>query len=187
MVIRNFRVSRTHLAVVFLMLLSVLPLQSVSASPFGQGVFGANVPFGSNTSLSISLGSNVSLSLSPSGGNLAGTGSHSVTVTSTDVIGYKLYAFSPSGTAMTNGSETINASSNTSPGSLATDTWGFNTNGSTTNFIGMTATPILLKDTSGPYKSGDTTTVTYGVLASKTKAAGNYSVGVVYTAIAENE
>lgn len=187
MTMRNFKVSRIHLAVLFLAFLAALPLQSVSASPFGQGVFGADVPFGSNTSLTISLGSNVSLSLSPSGGNLAGTGSHTVTVTTTDVIGYKLYAFSPFGTAMTNGSDTIAASANSSPSSLATDTWGFNTSGSTTNFIGMPATPILLKDASGPYKNGDATTVTYGVLASKTKAAGNYSVGVVYTAVAENE
>lgn len=187
MTMRNFRVSRLHIVSVFLLLLICLPVCAASASPFGQGVFGADVPFGANTSLTISLGSNVSLNLSPSGGNLSGTGSHTITVTSTDVIGYKLYAFSPFGTAMTNGSETINASSNNSPASLTTDTWGFNTTGSTTNFLGMPATPVLIKDASGPYKNGDATTVTYGVLASKIKGAGNYSVGVVYTAVAENE
>ncbi|MEJ0072707.1 MAG: hypothetical protein WDN27_01285 [Candidatus Saccharibacteria bacterium] len=64
-------------------LLSLAP--TVAASPFGQGVFGAHVPFGSLTSLSISLGGNVALTLTPSGPNFVGSGSHTLTVTSTDV------------------------------------------------------------------------------------------------------
>lgn len=187
MATKNFRVSRLHLVITFLALLCSMPPQFVSASPFGQGVFGADVPFGSQTSLAISLGSNVSLNLTSNGTDLVGTGSHTVTVTSNDVIGYKLYAFSPSGTNMTSGAETIAASSNSSLAALAANTWGYNVSGSTTNFIGMRSTPTLIKDANGPYKNGDATTVTYGVLASKTKGAGNYSVGVVYTAVAENE
>lgn len=171
----------------FVLAATFMSQQLATASPFGQGVFGADVPFGGNTTLSISLGGNVALSLSPSGGNLVGSGSHTVTVTSTDVIGYKLYAFAPSGTNMTSGSDTIAASSNTSLNPLAINTWGYNTTGSTSTFLGMSSTPTLIKDASGPYKNGDNTTVTYGALTDVTKAAGSYSVGVVYTAVAENE
>jgi|SRR5665647_297266 len=160
--------------------------QTVSASPFGQGVFGADVPFGSATSLSIALGGNVSLNLTPSGPNFVGSGSHVLTVTSTDVVGYKLYAYNPGSSTMTNGSETIPASGNTTPGSLALNTWGYNTDAST-NYLGMLTTPSVIKDTTGPSKSGDNTTVTYGVLASNIKGAGSYTVAVVYTAVAENQ
>lgn len=159
----------------------------VTASPFGQGVFGADVPFGSTTSISINLGSNVALTLSPSGGNFSGTGSHVVTVTSIDVVGYYLYAHTTNGTNMVNGSATIPASSNSSAAPLSVGSWGYNTNGSTANFLGMNATSVLLKDASGPYKSGDATTVTYGALTSNTQAAGNYSVAVTYTAVAKNQ
>lgn len=161
--------------------------QQSYASPFGQGVFGEDVPFGGGTTLSITLGGNVSLSLTPSGGTVSGSGSHTVTVTSTDVIGYKLYAYVPGSTAMTSGADTIPASGNSSPAPLSTNTWGYNVTGSTTNFIGMLSIPSLIKDASGPFKNGDDTTVTYGALTDVTKAAGSYSVGVVYTAVAENE
>ncbi len=188
MIMKNIRVSRIHLVLASLLFVGCLLFQQTAyASPFGQGVFGADVPFGASTSLSIALGSNVSITLTPGGGTLSGSGSHTVTVTSTDVIGYKLYAFTPSSSTMTNGTESIPASSNSSAAPLAVNTWGYNTTGSTTNFIGMQTVPSLIKDAAGPYKSGDNTTVTYGIKANITKGAGNYSVGVVYTAVAENE
>lgn len=162
----------------------VLSLQpSVAASPFGQGVFGADVPFGSLTSLAISLGGNVSLSLLPNGGNFSASGSHTIGVTSTDVVGYQLYIASPGGTAMTSGSSTIPASGNATAAPLASNTWGYNTTG-TTNYLGIATTPKLLKTATGPYKSGDNTTVTYGVIADITKGAGTYNVAVTYTAVA---
>lgn len=157
------------------------------ASPFGHGVFGADVPFGSATSLSISLGGNVNISLASSGANFSGTGSHTVTVTSTDVVGYMLYAHTTGSSSMVNGSATIPASSNSSAAALSVGTWGYNTAGSTTNFLGMNSTGVLLKDASGPFKSGDPTTVTYGALTSGTQEAGNYSVAVTYTAVAKNQ
>jgi len=159
--------------------------QAVSASPFGQGLFGADVPFGSATSIAIALGGDVSINLVPSGSNFTGTGSHTITVTSTDVVGYKLYAYSPV-TTMTSGSETIPASANGSPASLAVNTWGFNTDGSS-NFTGMTTTPMVIKDATGPFKNGDNTTVTYGVLTDITKGAGAYTVAVTYIAVAETD
>lgn len=168
----------------FLVLLPQLP---VGASPFGWGEFGADVPFGSATSLSIALGGDVSLSLVSDGPNFKGTGSHTVTVTSTDVVGYLLYVHATNSTDMVNGSATIPASSNSSPGALAVNTWGYNTTGSTTQFLGMLTSNSLLKDADGPYKNGDQTTITYGALAGPTQASGSYEVAVTYTAVAKNQ
>jgi len=156
--------------------------QTVLASPFGEGVFGADVPFGGATSLSIALGGNVSFSLTPSGANFTGTGSHTITVTSTDVVGYKLYVYSTAGTTMANGSDTIPASSNTSPGPLAVNSWGYNTDGSS-NFVGMTTVPAVIKTATGPFKSGDNTTVTYGVLTDIAKSSGAYTATVTYIGV----
>lgn len=179
---------RTRVAITLLALASgSLISLPAAASPFGQGVFGADVPFGSMASISINLGGNVALSLAPSGGNFSGSGSHTVTVTSTDVVGYYLYAHATNSTNMTSGSATIAASNNSSANPLSVGTWGYNTNGSTTNFLGMNATSVLLKDASGPFKNGDATTVTYGALVSNTQAAGNYSVAMTYTTVAKNQ
>lgn len=168
------------LSVLGLLVVASVPA-SVSANPFGQGVFGADVPFGTATNISVALGGNPTLSLTPNGGYLEGTGSHTLTVTSTDVVGYYLYLYSPTSSTMYSGSDSIPASSNTSAAALATDTWGYNTTGSTTNFIGLTTTPVLLKTANGPYKNGDNTTVTYGVKVSTVKGAGVYTADVVYT------
>jgi len=157
--------------------------QTALASPFGQGVFGADVPFGSVTSLSISLGGNVNFTLAPSGPNLAGSGSHTITVTSTDVVGYSLYIYSAGTTDMSNVTDTIPASSNSSLAALSTNTWGYNTDGSS-NYLGITTTPTELMTAIGPYKSGNNTTVKYGVLADTTKSAGIYTTAVTYTAVA---
>jgi hypothetical protein len=184
---KKFFVRGNHLVFALLVLFGCILLQQpASASPFGQGVFGADVPFGSLTSLSIGLGGNVSLNLTPSGGTFTGTGSHTVTVTSNDVVGYRLYLYSPSGTSMTNGSYTIPASANVSPAALATNSWGYNTDGSS-NFVGILATPSTIKDANGPYKTGDNTTITYGAVTDITKGAGDYTVGVVYTAVAKSQ
>lgn len=160
---------------------------TTSASPFGQGVFGADVPFGSMTSIAINLGGDVTLPLTPSGGNFSGTSSHIVTVTSTDVVGYYLYAHTTGSSDMTNGTATIPASGNSSAAPLSVGTWGYNTTGSTTNFLGMNPTSVLLTDADGPYTAGNPTTVTYGALISGTQAAGSYGVNVTYTAVAKNQ
>lgn len=159
---------------------------SVGASPFGQGVFGADVPFGSGTSLAVALGGNPSLTLTPNGGNFEGSGSHTLTVTTTDVVGYRLYIYATD-TDMTSGADTIAASGNSSPSPLANNTWGYNTTGSTSDFMGVTSSPVVIKDANGPYKSGDNTTVTYGVKVAQSKAAGSYSTAVVYTALCKSE
>lgn len=178
----------TKLKAVGLLVVGLLSLPaSVSASPFGWGVFGADVPFGSSTSLSIALGGDVSITLNASGSNFEGTGSNTVTITSTDVVGYMLYAHTTGSSDMISGSNTIPASANATATTLAVGTWGYNTTGSTTNFLGMGTTNSLLKDAAGPYKNGDTTTVTYGAKVGATQAAGSYSVPVTYTAVAKGQ
>lgn len=159
----------------------------VRASPFGWGVFGANVPFGSSTSLSIALGGNVSINMTPDATNYRGTGSHTVTVTSTDVVGYQLFVHATNSTNMTSGSATIPASSNNTPAALALNSWGYNVAGSTTNFLGMPTTSSLIKDANGPFTSGDPTTITYGTYVDSAQPAGTYSVAVTYTAVAKNQ
>lgn len=157
----------------------------VGASPFGAGVFGEDVPFGSMTSISITTDGNVAIVAAPSGSTFSGSGSHTLTVTSTDVVGYELYTKSPSGTGMTNGIDTIPASGNNTPAALAMNTWGYNTD-SSSNYVGIAATDTLIKDVSGPYKNGDDTVVTYGVLANTSKSSGAYTIGVTYTAVAKS-
>lgn len=179
------KVGKVHIAVaVILTVGAALWQQVVVAQPFGKGVYGADVPFGSQTSISISLSSaTADLTLTPSGGTLSGAGNQTVTVTSLDVVGHDLYANVTSSTNMSNGSDTIAASSNTAAGSLATNTWGYNVSGSTTNFIGMTTSQQLLSSGTGPYKNGIATQVTYGASVDTSKSSGTYSVGVTYTAI----
>ncbi len=91
-----------------------------------------------------------------------------------------------SSTNLVSGSNTIPASANVSAAPLALNTWGFNTDASA-NFIGMTTAPYLLKDSTGPSKLGDSTTVTYSAYTSTTQPAGVYSTSVTYTAVAEND
>jgi hypothetical protein len=165
----------------------ILSLQSsASASPFGQGVFNANVPFGSQTSISIALGGDVNLSLTPSGSYFTGSGSTTATVTSTDVEGYYLYMYAPTSSSLVNGSYSIPASSNTSESSLSTNSWGYNTDGSS-NYIGPTTTPTVISSATGPYESGNTTTIYYGLIADISKPAGSYTTNLAFTAVPWNQ
>jgi hypothetical protein len=182
------RHARKRIWLVLFALATILSLPiPVAASPFGQGKFGADVPFGSATSLAINLGGNVSINLAPDGSNYSGAGSHIVTVTSTDVVGYTLYVHTTGSTDMSSGSASIAASANSVAGPLAVGTWGYNTTGSTTNFLGMASTSSILKESNGPFKNGDPTTITYGALAGGTQPAGNYSIAVTYTAVARDQ
>lgn len=177
----NKLLTRPLMALVFILLIASFQ-QIAFASPFGQGNFGANVPFGSETSLTIAIGGNVSFNLTQSGSNFTGSGSNTVTVTSSDVNGYDLFMFATGSTSLTSGSYTIPASSNTTEAALTADTWGYNTDGSS-NYIGITSHPVLLVATSGPYINGNTTTVTFGVLTDILAAALNYSGSVTFSAV----
>lgn len=179
-------VNKWHIGATFVALISCLYAQvGVSAQPFGVGLFGENVPFGSETSLAIGLSSEVNMNLLPNGTEFRGTGSHVVTVTSLDVVGYNLYVHAPNGTSMQKGASTIAASVNAAPAALAVNTWGYNTSGSTTNFTGMTGSQSLIRTGTGPFTSGDSVTMTYGAYANTTKSSGTYSVDVTYTAVGQ--
>lgn len=156
------------------------------ASPFGAGVFGANVPFGGQTNLTIATDGNVSIPVTPTPSATLATGTSNVTVTSTDVVGYKLYIQALSNTNLVNGPNNLAASGNGSPASLAANTWGYNTDAST-NFAGITNAAALIHSTTGPYETGEVTTVTYGLKIDDSLPAGNYSTTVVYTAVPQTQ
>ncbi len=153
-----------------------------TAQPYGMGKYNENVPYGSETSLAISNNGNVSIPITPVDAGTLGTGASLVTVTSTDVVGYKLYIRANQATTnLANGPDTIPASGNGSPAPLAVNTWGYNTDGSS-NFVGIGLSDALIKTANGPFTSGDNTTVTYGIKIDNSKPAGIYSATVMYTA-----
>ncbi len=154
--------------------------QGANAQPYGKGTYGANVPYGSETSLSLSTSGNVTLQVTPTDAGTLATANNTVTVTSTDVVGYKLYIRALSDTNLTNGAFTLPASANVVAGALSVNTWGYNTDASS-NFVGATLSDVLIKTAAGPYTSGDNTTVTYGVKIDNSKPAGNYVTTVMYT------
>lgn len=152
------------------------------ASPYGVGIYNANVPYGGETQLTISTSGAITIPINPSSTGTLGSASGTVTVVSTDVVGYKLYIRALASTNMVNGAAALPASANGSPAALATNTWGYNLDAST-NFSGITSSDVLIRSAVGPFTSGDTTTVTYGVKIDQSKAAGNYSSTVIYTAV----
>lgn len=155
---------------------------TVYAQPYGKGIYDSNTPYGGQTTLSISATSAINLSVNPSTTGTLASASGNVTVTSTDVVGYKLYIRALGLTSMTNVGSTIPASANLSLGTLVVNTWGYNTDAST-NFIGITTSDVLLKNAIGPFSTGDSTTVTYGLNIDRAVAAGSYSSNLVYTAV----
>ena len=157
---------------------------TASASPYGRGVYNANVPYGSQTALSISAGSGVNLALNPSVSGTLASATGTVTVYSTDVVGYKLYVRAMGSTNMIQGANTIPTSGNVTGAPLAVNTWGFNTDASS-NYVGIALTDKLLKDANGPFGSGDVTQVTYGLNIDRSKPAGPYASNVMYTAVPE--
>lgn len=158
----------------------------VAAQPYGKGKYDANVPYGSATSLTISTTGNISIQITPTDSGALGTALNTVTVSSTDVVGYDLYIRSLSSTDMVNGPYSLPASANGLPAALAANTWGYNTDASA-NFVGMTGTDVLIRTLTGPATSGDDTNVTYGVKVDNSKPAGSYSTTVVYTAVPQTD
>lgn len=169
--------------IVFSAVLAVVLLSAAtSAQPYGQGIYGENVPYGDETSLSIATSGDLVIPVTPDTNGVLETGLNTVTVTSSDVSGYKLYVRSLGSTDMTNVGATLPASANGTPAALANNTWGYNTDGSA-NFVGMTASDVLLHAITGPATTGDVTQVTYGVKIDLAKPAGNYQTSVIYTAV----
>lgn len=158
---------------------------TVYAQPYGAGIYDSNVPYGNESSLSISATA-ATMGINPSTGGTLGTASGPVTVTSTDVVGYKLYIRAIGSTAMTAGLSSIPASANTSDATLLINTWGYNTTAAAT-FTGITTSDVLLKSATGPFSTGDTTTVTYGLNIDRAKSAGTYVSNIIYTAVPQTK
>ncbi len=154
------------------------------AAPYGEGKYDENVPYGGDTFLSISAGAAVNLSINPAATGTLASASNAITVTSTDVVGYKLYIRAVTSTNMVQGATVIPASANVTLAALAINTWGYNVNGSS-NYLGITTSDALLKDAAGPFSTGDVTTVYYGLNLDRTKRSGSYSSNVIYTAVPE--
>ena len=168
-------------------LFSSLALPAVCfAQPYGKGVYGANVPYGNLTSLSIATSGNISIPITPTTSGTLATGNSVVTVTSTDVMGYKLYIRALNDTNMNNLGALLPTSGNATPASLAINTWGYNTDASN-NFVGMTLSDILIRAVGTPVSAGDVTTVTYGINIDLAKPAGNYVTSIVYTAVPQTD
>ena len=156
------------------------------AQPYGKGKYGIDVPYGSQTALSIATDGDISLAITPTEAGVQTTGTSKVTVISTDVVGYKLYIRALTNTNMNNLGSLIPASANVTAATLAVDTWGYNTDASN-NFIGITLSDVLLKSTTVPVKNGELTTITYGLKLDMAKAAGKYAASVIYTAAPQTD
>lgn len=177
------RVRLPHLIVTtFLVLCLMLMQQPVHAAAFGQGPFGADIPFGAGTAIDMSFSGDVEFTLSPSGGSFSGQGNNTVTVVSNNPVGYYLFLYAQNSTALVKGSDAIPASANSSPGALALNTWGYNTDGSS-NYVGITGTKALIDSVDGEQESGNNTDVYYGVYVDITKPAGDYTQSVTHTLV----
>ena len=166
-------------------LLSLFVPSTSYAQPYGKGIYNADVPYGNQTSLSISTDGNVEIPITPTSSGASASGTSQVTVSSTDVMGYKLYIRALDNTYMDNLGDQLPASANGSPAPLAINTWGYNTDASS-NFVGITLSDVLIRSNSSPVTS-EITTVTYGISLDMAKPAGNYTASVVYTAVPQTD
>lgn len=171
---------RLSVAAVFLVIL-LLPTIT-SAQPYGKGIYNTEVPYGSQTSLSIATNGNISIPITPGTGGSLTTGVSTVTITSTDVMGYKLYIKALSSTNMDNLGTPLPTSLNGAPAPLAVNTWGYNTDASA-NFVGITLTDTLIRSITTPASSGSITNVTFGANVDLLKPIGNYTANIIYTAV----
>lgn len=169
--------------ILFITIIACLVTSSTSyAQPYGKGIYNSNVPYGSQTSLSIATNGDISVSITPITGGALATGTSIITITSTDVIGYKLYIRALTSTDMNNLGTLLPASANGTPAALAVNTWGYTTDASI-NFTGITLTDVLIRSATLPAPTGEITNVTYGMNLDLAKPAGNYVANVVYTAV----
>jgi hypothetical protein len=177
-------ISICSLIIAVMVVTSVAPL--VSAQPYGKGLYNEDVPYGNQTSLSIATSGNLTVPVTPTVSGTLATGNNTVTVTTTDVKGYKLYIRALSSTTMVNYTGTLPASGNGTLNPLVINTWGYNTDASS-NFVGMSLSDVLIRTTNSPRKSGEATVVKYGMYLDFVKPAGNYSTDIVYTAAPQTD
>lgn len=163
----------------------IAPLVSY-AQPYGKGSYNENVPYGNLTSLSIATDGDIIIPITPTTDGVQSTGVSRVTVTSTDVKGFKLYIKALNDSNMNNLGALLPASANDTPGTLGTNTWGYNLDASN-NFVGITLNDVLIRSVMTPVPLGDITNVTFGMKLDLSKPAGNYTATVLYTAVPQTD
>ena len=176
--------------VVFIVFILLIVLSSkIGASPYGQGVYGENVPYGGATSISMTTSGTVNIAITPVPGGATNTGDDTVTVTTTDVNGYILNIKNTDNNQnITNGLNTVGPTSGTyaSPSALDNNSWGYRIASFAPNTYAAVKTNLSggenIKTTTGPDTGGDVTTVTFGAKIDNTKTAGIYSDTILYTA-----
>lgn len=178
--------TKQFLALLIALIMASLVSSSTYAQPYGAGVYGADVPYGNQTSLSISTSGDVDIPVTPTSEGVSATGTSQVTVSSTDVMGYKLYIRALNSTDMDNLGAPLPTSANSSPAPLTINTWGYNTDASS-NFTGISLSDVLIHSKTGPISSGEITTVTYGMRLDLAKPAGEYVASVIYTAVPQTD
>ena len=143
----------------------------------------------------------VNLAITPTAAGSFTSASDTVTAGTNSTAGYNLQ-ISSAAPALTNGANTIAASTGTpaAPLALAVNTWGYRVDGqngfgagptsSQTNtaslsgtWAGVTTTATTIKATAAA-SSNDSTTVWYGAAADFTEPNGAYTASVTYTAVA---
>lgn len=157
------------------------------ASPYGAGLYGENVPYGSATSISLTTSVTVALSATP--GGATATNTDTVTVTTTDVDGYVLnLKDSDTNLNLVRVGATIVPTSGTFavPAAIDSDSWGYRISTfAPDTYAGITSSAgggDNIRTRTGPYTSGDETIVTYAVKVTATKMSGDYTDTVLYTA-----
>ncbi len=178
-------------SILFFVLSSALIISTIVpsisyAQPYGKGKYNTGVPYGSQTSLSINTNGNISVEIHPTSSGSLSTALSTVTVTSLDVVGYKLYIRALTNTYMDNLGSHIPASLNGSPAALALNTWGYNTDASA-NFVGISNSDVLIHSITTPASSGDVTNVTYGITPDLLIPIGKYVASVIYTAVPQTD
>jgi hypothetical protein len=185
---------KKKLMVTFLLaLIYILTMPAISyAQPYGIGLYNQTT-YGNQTSISITtdaVANNIDMpTITPIAGGATVTKNNTVTVTSTDVKGYKLYINAKDNTYMDNLGAHLPASSLTytypsvNGTGLQLDTWGFNTNQGA-NFAGLTLGQVMIDTYASPtLVTGRNTVVTYGIKLDFAMPAGEYTGYVVYTAV----
>lgn len=138
------------------------------------------------TSLSIATDGDIIIPITPTTEGVQSTGASNITVTSTDVKGFKLYIRALDDSNMNNLGALLPASVNAVPAALATNTWGYNLD-SSNDFVGITTDNVLIRSVTKPVPLGDVTNITFGMKLDLSKPAGNYKATVLYTAVPQTD
>lgn len=129
----------------------------------------------------------VELAVTPSPSGVLVKEQLSANVTTNNLTGYTLTMNTPSSdTSLThyNGADTIPSTTNSTPASLATNTWGYNVGvkDSINTFLTIPSASKTISSSTIP-ASNDTTNVTIGTFVDTTAVSGTYSSEIVFTAV----